>query len=355
MINLLPFKIFEAEKKLHPDCQEFLTELEKYPHKNIFKSWFKVIPRSTGRISIEGNYLPSVTKFEKPGDWKYSFSASGRDYGQQVSNNLQELFTKLIKDSVKKGAPSYLNKKDIDTALADDEWLFSNITEDEYSIYKKIQSKLQGETGIILDFTQLDLSGVKRLQELGLLSKESKGNLGEISFNVLAPTSIFSVVKGGQSDSPFWSIVDKIVSKEDPDYYFRLSNVDSMTFYPKGSGVSARSTNKRMQIDVGAKTEKEAIEFIEKTVLKYMLKNYLTINGDVSDQTRNFVNALYRRFIKSSMEGVEIDSILDEYFQKNPLDLWVLDSMPKLKSGVLKRTGLRDVSDLGRSLKSGII
>jgi hypothetical protein len=75
MINLLPFKIFESEKKLHPDCQEFLTELEKYPHKNIFKSWFKIIPRSTGRISIVGKYLPLATKFEKRhfGDWKYLF------------------------------------------------------------------------------------------------------------------------------------------------------------------------------------------------------------------------------------------------------------------------------------------
>jgi hypothetical protein len=348
MINLLPFKIFEAEKKLHPDCQEFLTELEKYPHKNIFKSWFKIIPRSTGRISIEGKYLPSVTKFEKRhfGDWKYLFSASGKDYGMQISDSLQDLFPQLIKDSIKKGSPSYLNKKDIDTALADNEWLFSNITEDEYSIYKKIQSKLQGGTGIILDFTQLDLPGVKGLQELGLLSKEFKGNLGEISF---------SVIKEGQTDLPFWSIVDKIVSKEDHRYYIRMSNVDSMTFYPKGSGVSARSTNQRMQIDIGAKTEKEAVELIEKTILKYMLKNYLTINGDVSDEIRNFVNALYRRFVKSSMEGVEIDSILDEYFQNNPLDLWVLDSLPKLKSGVLRRTGLRDVSDLGRSLKSGII
>lgn len=351
MINLLPFKIFEAEKKLHSDCQEFLTELEKYPHKNIFKSWFKIIPRSTGRISIEGRYLPSVTKFEKPGDWKYLFSASGKDYGQQVSANLQELFTKLIKDSVKKGAPSYLNKKDIDTALADDEWLFSNITDDQYSIYKKIQSKLQGESGIILDFTQLDLPGVKRLQELGLLSKEFKGNLGEISFKVMK----------GNTDFPFWSIANKIISKEDPSYYIHVtSNVDSMTFYPKGSGVSARSTNRRMQIDVGAKTEKEAVELIEKTILKYMLKNYLdihylNINGYVSPETRNFVNKFYIRFVKSAMEGAEIDSTLDEYFKNNPLDLWVLDSLPKLKSGVLKRTGLRDISDLGRSLKSGII
>lgn len=347
MINLLPFKIFEAEKKLHPDCQEFLSELEKYPHKNIFKSWFKVIPRSTGRISIEGKYLPSVTKFEKRhfGDWKYLFSASGRDYGMQISDSLQDLFPQLIKDSIKKGAPSYLNKKDIDTALSDGEWLFSNITDDEYSIYKKIQANLQGESGIILDFTQLNLPGVKALQELGLLSKEFKGSLGDISFNVIKE----------QTDLPFWSIVDEIVSKEDPRYYISMGNVDSMTFYPKGSGVSARSTNPRMQIDVGAKTEKEAVELIEKTVLKYMLKNYLTIDGDVSDQTRNFVNSLYQRFIKSSIAGTEMDSILVEYFQKNPLDIWFLDSLPDLKKKVIKKAGIRDLSSLGKSLSTGWI
>ena len=349
MINLLSFKIFESEKKIHSDGQEFLAELEKYPHKNIFKSWFKITPRSTGRISINGRYLPSVTKFEKRhfGDWKYTFSSSGRDYGTQVSDSLQDLFTQLIKDSVKKAAPSYLNKKDIDAILSDDKWLLSNITEDEYSIYKKIQSKLHAESGTILDFTQLYLPGVKNLQELGLLSKEFKGNLGDISFNIISSNE--------RNGSVFWLIIGHIISKEDNKYYCLLDKVNSLTFYPKGSGVSARSTDRRMQIDIGAKSEEEAVELIEKTVLKYMSKNHLKIGGDVSDQTRNFVNNLYQKLIKLSIDGIGIDSILAEYFQKNPLNIWFLDSLPDLKKNVIKKAGIRDLSSLGKNLSTGWI
>jgi hypothetical protein len=350
MINLIPFKLFESEKKLHPNGEEFLLYLEKFPHKDIFNSWFTVEPRSTGRVSIKGGHLPSQTRFEKNSDgiWTYHYSASGKDYGHQ-KGNLHDLFMQLMKDSVKKGAPSYLNKKDMDTILADDKWFFSSLTDKEDEIYKKIQSKLQGESGIVLDFTELELPGVKNLQNLGLLSKTFKGKLGEISY---------VVIREDLDDShqgPFWSIVNKVVSKEDPKYYTRLSNVDSMTFYPKGTGISARSTNDKMQIDIGAVNEEEAVKMIEKTVMKYMLKNSVVVNGDVSKETRAFVDSLYHQFIKSSIEGTDVNVILDEYFLKNPLDLWFLDPLPNVKAGVLKRTGLRDVSGLGRSMKLGVV
>jgi uncharacterized lipoprotein YehR (DUF1307 family) len=351
MFNLLPFKIFESEKNLHPNSLEFLAELEKYPHKNIFTSWFKIIPRLTGRISIEGGFLPSVTKIEKrhSGDWKYMFTANGKDYGTQVSDNLHNLFDLLIKDSIKKGSPSYLNRKEIDSILDDDKWLFSNITEDNTSIYKKIQIKLHSKSGIILDFTQLNLPNLENLQKPGFISKLFDGDMGQIYFKIISTNN------KELGDSTFWIVVDHIISKEDPEYYIELSNVDLITFYPKGSGVSARSTNKKMKIDVGAKTEEEAVKLIEKTALKYILKNYLVIKGSVTDETRKFVNSLYREFIKSSIGGVEANVTLDQYFKNNPLDLWFLDSLPKIKSGILRRTGLRDVSGLGRSIKSGVI
>jgi hypothetical protein len=49
------------------------------------------------------------------------------------------------------------------------------------------------------------------------------------------------------------------------------------------------------------------------------------------------------------------DSILDEYFKNNPLKLHILDEYPDIKSGVLKRTGMRDLSKVGKGLHGGWI
>jgi len=47
--------------------------------------------------------------------------------------------------------------------------------------------------------------------------------------------------------------------------------------------------------------------------------------------------------------------VLDNYFKKNPTDIYLLDSLPELKQEVLKRTGIRDMSRIGRNLKTGLI
>jgi hypothetical protein len=46
---------------------------------------------------------------------------------------------------------------------------------------------------------------------------------------------------------------------------------------------------------------------------------------------------------------------LDQYFSENPLDLYMLDDFPDMKAGVLRRTGIRDLSLIGRNLKKGSI
>ena len=49
------------------------------------------------------------------------------------------------------------------------------------------------------------------------------------------------------------------------------------------------------------------------------------------------------------------DDLLDKYFTEHPTELYVLDGHPDLKAGVLKRTGIRDMSRLGRNLKNKLI
>ena len=46
---------------------------------------------------------------------------------------------------------------------------------------------------------------------------------------------------------------------------------------------------------------------------------------------------------------------LDKYFTEDPMRLHLLDLAPDLKAGVLKRTGLKDLSRLGRNLKQGLL
>ena len=44
------------------------------------------------------------------------------------------------------------------------------------------------------------------------------------------------------------------------------------------------------------------------------------------------------------------EAALDSYFKKNPLNLYYLDKHPDIKAGVIKRTGIRDLSRLGKNL-----
>jgi hypothetical protein len=44
---------------------------------------------------------------------------------------------------------------------------------------------------------------------------------------------------------------------------------------------------------------------------------------------------------------------LDSYFKKNPLKINLLDDYPDIKEGVLKRTGMRDLSKVANSLQGG--
>ena len=49
------------------------------------------------------------------------------------------------------------------------------------------------------------------------------------------------------------------------------------------------------------------------------------------------------------------DSGLDKYFTEHPTELYVLDELPEIKKGILKRTGIKDLSRLGRTIKTGLI
>lgn len=97
------------------------------------------------------------------------------------------------------------------------------------------------------------------------------------------------------------------------------------------------------------------------------IKNALIIldrgSVDVED-TRAGVEAIKRHWddnpdrskIASQLVSTVLsDGVLDDYFKYNRLKLYILDAYPDIKSGVLKRTGMRDLSKVGKGLHGGWI
>jgi hypothetical protein len=46
---------------------------------------------------------------------------------------------------------------------------------------------------------------------------------------------------------------------------------------------------------------------------------------------------------------------IDEYFKKNPLDIYKIDNLERFKQGVLDRTGIKDFGKIGSALRNGLI
>ena len=358
MKNIVPYKLFEAVKKVHPDAEEFAAELDKFPYKDVLTSWIKFTPRNTGRISFSGHYIPSQAYAEKSAngkEWYYVYASAGNYYGQQYGS-LQQLFPKMMKDFIKKGAPSYLNKKDVELILDDDEWFFNNVESDYRNFYKKVQEKINSGSGIILDFSDLDLPVLDNLVNMGFITVDRNGSYGELGVSLIGSPS-------RAAGKDFWKMVSSSVESyaSGENLNTSLSKFNMVIFYPKGSGVSPRGTNKRMRIDIGFATKEEAAEAIQKTLLKYMLKNRLVIKSwgrsPIPSETVDSINNLYHSMIKGAAGGgSDISySALDDYFKKNPLDLYILNSVPKIKDGVLKRTGIKDLSRIGDAMSRNFI
>jgi len=97
------------------------------------------------------------------------------------------------------------------------------------------------------------------------------------------------------------------------------------------------------------------------------IKNALIIleEGGVDVEDKRADGEVIRRHWNDSQDRSEIarqlvstvltEDILDEYFKQNPLKLHILDEHPDIKAGVLRRTGIRDLSNLGKGLHGGWI
>jgi hypothetical protein len=97
----------------------------------------------------------------------------------------------------------------------------------------------------------------------------------------------------------------------------------------------------------------------------WQVKSVIYIDGLTIPHGKFTRSAIRKQFIsgndieKSLLSTVldnEIDwEFLDDYFKKNPMEMYVLDNQPEVKNGILERTGIKDYSAIGRKLKSGMI
>jgi hypothetical protein len=89
--------------------------------------------------------------------------------------------------------------------------------------------------------------------------------------------------------------------------------------------------------------------------------NLFDENGDAvyQEATKEMVSKIPNRGKKivMLMEMIpgEAEKILDDWIKEDPLNIDLLDELPDIKAGVLKRTGLKDLSKLARGLRKGTI
>jgi hypothetical protein len=97
----------------------------------------------------------------------------------------------------------------------------------------------------------------------------------------------------------------------------------------------------------------------------WQVKDFIRVDGLLIPDGRFTRSWVRKKFIdgnereKSLLSTIldnDIDrDFLDDYFRENPLDMYVLDDQEEIKKGVLRRTGIKDWSKLGKLSKSGLI
>lgn len=97
----------------------------------------------------------------------------------------------------------------------------------------------------------------------------------------------------------------------------------------------------------------------------WQVKGFIRVDGLIIPNgrfTRSWVrkqfisgNDIEKSLLSTVLDNETDHEFLDEYFKKNPLEIYVLDDHPGIKDGILKRTGIKDYGRIGRNLKSGIL
>jgi hypothetical protein len=121
--------------------------------------------------------------------------------------------------------------------------------------------------------------------------------------------------------------------------------------------VKVKTYEKEVNCQIGLSDEQEVAQKIHDIIKKYTEKSslkYRNLSGisSPSDEAIEIVNILYHSLLDSALntENAKIETTLDDYFKKNPLELYILDSVPQMKADIIRRTGIKDLSNVGSLL-----
>jgi hypothetical protein len=362
MKHVTEFSLFEAQSGLHPNAIEFKKALESDNFwAKTANRWFNFFYKKTGRIALSGTNgcsMPSGSYIEKIRDWRLWYVSAGQAYGETHSEDPIGILKQLVKDAIKKNAPSHFRKAEVEKIISPDseEWLKSNVNTDRISdLYPKMREFLLKDLPIVKDFSNIRTPLMDRLYKSGVISEftaDGSGKLG-ISFTYRYPED--NIISG----------IGNTLNPSDRKLKFGMrGRCYELKFIPRGSGkkIWAEPASKftPRKIDIGFETEEEVAREMDKTILNALKNSKLGCDSqwDIIEQLPpefpEVVQEIFKLYVTGNPQ-FEKDSldILVEYIKKNPLKTYALDPFPELKTEVLKRTGLRDLSKLGRSIDSG--
>lgn len=365
MKKIKTFKLFEAsvEERNFEANKDFYQVWFSSKYAKELAKWVAIKPVGTGKVYIEdplhirresGVSVSGNPRFFKSGNnWAFELGDSRSQYGYTKNASLDMLFKEMIFRLIRSNAPSSFNKKQLDELIAnEDNIFFPSLPNNIQEIYKKAIDKRT--EGIFSDFWKIRDNSVylKSMDAIkGVQVKIFQPNLLYFGFNEYLVTN------------KLMEEAIRILHPDDKPSDFAMHNSFNVTFIPEGEGtkIKTRSSYKSnsgerthtYKVSIGYATEEEATEAIHDYIKKNLMKITVVVDVDKSENYQELTQILQDAL--SLKPEIKLNDFLDEYFRENPLDLYLLDDLPTIKEGVLRRTGIKDMSRLGKLSKSGLI
>ena len=358
-------ELFESAK-LHEDCEEFFKIAKDTNELKQIETWYKLHPTRTGRINVlikEGTSINNPGKphfyMTKDGQWRFIFVASGNYYGEKNSRNLIDLLRIFIGDIIFKFAPADFNRKEAREMTDDTAFILSKIWKTPLEAYSEYRSDKGSDIITDLSFVESKSNLLGTLKKVARMNVKGDNKLSSLYINLsnivdLIPDELKEALGLSRYDitviGPEISIIPKGIG----------TNTISNLKVSRGSS----KTSRKIKVSIGYKTEDEVIQAVEDIVRKYTKSivvytkdktNGINTGGSImieSDILTSIVRSILGEDVSNNANSMEI---IDNYFKKNPLELYILNNNTKMKADIIKRTGIKDYSRLGMGLKNGLL
>ena len=360
-------QLFEAAK-MHEDCEEFFRITKGTEEIKQIETWYKLHPTRTGRINVlinreggESVNNPGSPHFYKThdGQWRFTFVASGSYYGEKRSTNLIDLLRIFIGDIIFKFAPADFNRKEAREMTDDTAFILSKIWKTPLEAYSEYRSGKGSDIITDLSFVESKSNLLGTLKRVARMNVKGDDKLSSLYINLsnivdLIPDELKEALELGRYDIEVAGSEIDIIPKG-----IGTKTISNSKISRRGSGES-----RKVKVSIGYKTEDEVVKAVEEIVKKYAKSIIVYVKDKTTGINTGRSNMIESELLTSIVRSIlgedisdDVDTvaIIDNYFKKNPLELYILNNNPKMKAGVIKRTGIKDYSRLGMGLKNGLL